>query len=238
MGLEAELKRIREPQKAKILSKFFKTGSGEYGEGDIFWGISVPDIRNIASRYADSSLDGLLKILSHPVHEVRLAVLLALVAKYESGTETERREVVSAYLNNTKYINNWDLVDLSCYKILGDYLLCHPKEQKLLLRLAASPLLWEKRIAMVSTMAFIREGELDWTFRLAKTFFKEKHDLMHKATGWLLREAGKKDEKRLKEFLDRFGSAMPRVALRYAIERLSDKDKKRYLNGTKNGENK
>lgn len=232
-NLEKDLKALKNKDKGEILSRFFKTGPGQYGEGDIFWGITVPETRAVARKYISHPIDEIISYLSSPVHEVRLAALMAMVGKYKIGDEKEKEAIVKAYLANTEHINNWDLVDLSCYQILGDYIYNNRKKEKILIRLAKSRSLWERRIAIVSTMAFIRQGELDWTFKLAEIFLDQEHDLMHKATGWLLREAGKKDEKRLKIFLDRFGNRMPRTALRYAIERFADMDRKHYLESTR-----
>ncbi len=231
--LAKELAAFRDLDKAAMLGRFFKAGPGQYAEGDIFWGIAVPQIRTLAKKHAGDPLNELAEALSDPVHEIRLVALLALIAKYRQETEAGKAAVVKTYLKNTRYINNWDLVDLSCYHILGDYLLRHPEKQKVLLSLASSSSLWEKRIAIVSTYAFIRQGSLDWTYRLAELFLSETHDLTHKATGWMLREAGKRDEKRLKDFLDHFGKDMPRTALRYAIERFSEKERKHYLLSTR-----
>ena len=216
------------------MSRFFRTGPGQYGEGDIFWGISVPDTRKIAKGHSSASLEEIAGLLSDPIHEVRLAALLILVEKYRIAEEAEKDKIFKFYLSHTKMINNWDLVDLSCYQIVGDFLLHHPDQQeKVLSRLSKSKSLWEKRIAIVSTMAFLRQGKLDWTFRLAKTYLGEQHDLMHKASGWLLREAGKRDEKRLRSFLDDYGPNMPRTALRYAIEKLPQTDRLIYMQKTR-----
>jgi 3-methyladenine DNA glycosylase AlkD len=231
--LERVLGKLRDVSKGEILSRFFKTGSGQYGEGDVFWGIPVPAVREVAKRQAGLPLPDLLVSLSHPVHEIRMAALFAMIAKYRASDAKGKIAISKAYLKNTRHINNWDLVDLSCYHILGDYLWHNPDKQPVFLRLASSSSLWEKRIAIVSTMAFIRQGSLDWTYRLAELFLSETHDLMHKATGWMLREAGKRDEKRLKDFLDRFGKDMPRTALRYAIERFSEKEREHYLLSTR-----
>ena len=218
----------RNKKKAKILSRFFKTGKGYYGEGDIFWGLTVPISRRIALKYKDISLKEINFLLKHKVHEVRLVGILVLVHRYRSGAVGEREKIMNFYLKNTRYINNWDLVDLSASQILGEYLL-NKKDKKILIRLARSKNLWEQRIAMISTFAFIRRGELAWTFKIARMFIDHQHDLIHKATGWMLRETGKKDMKALREFLDKNLFLMPRTMLRYAIERFPENVRLRYL---------
>lgn len=215
-------------KKDEILSKFFKTGKGQYGEGDIFWGLTVPVSRKIAMKYKDLSVSEINLLLKHKVHEVRLIGLMILVWKYKHSSKKEQEKIVKFYLKNTKYINNWDLVDLSSHYILGDYLI-NQKEKTILLKLAKSKNLWEQRIAIVSTYALIRKGELDFTFKISKMFLGHDHDLIHKASGWMLREAGKKDEKALKKFLDENISKMPRTMLRYAIEKFPQNVRLEYL---------
>ncbi|MCC7160155.1 DNA alkylation repair protein [Candidatus Nomurabacteria bacterium] len=223
-----EIYSYRDAKKAKLLSGFFKTGRGQYGEGDVFWGLTVPTSRTIAKKYKDINFKEVNSLLKHKVHEVRLVAILILVHKYNFGKLSEKKKIVDFYLKNTKYINNWDLVDLSASRILGDYLF-DKSDKKILLKLANSKKLWEQRISMISTLAFIKNGELEWTFKIAKMFLNHKHDLMHKATGWMLREAGKKDEKALRNFLDKNISNMPRTMLRYAIERFSENIRLEYL---------
>jgi 3-methyladenine DNA glycosylase AlkD len=215
-------------KKDEILSKFFKTSKGQYGEGDIFWGLTVPVSRKIAMKYKDLSVSEINLLLKHKVHEVRLIGLMILVWKYKHSSKKEQEKIVKFYLKNTKYINNWDLVDLSSHYILGDYLI-KQKEKTILLKLAKSKNLWEQRIAIVSTYALIRKGELDFTFKISKMFLGHDHDLIHKASGWMLREAGKKDEKALKKFLDENISKMPRTMLRYAIEKFPQNVRLEYL---------
>lgn len=218
----------KDKRKSKILSKFFKTGDGQYGEGDIFWGLTVPVSRKIALKYKNLSLPDINLLLKNKVHEVRLIGLLVLVWRYKNSGVEEKEKIVKFYLKNTKYVNNWDLVDLSSHYILGNYLLSHG-DKNVLLKLAKSKNLWEQRIAIVSTYAFIRKGELDWTFKIAKLFLGHNHDLIHKATGWMLREAGKKDEKSLRRFMDGNFSKMPRTMLRYAIEKFPENIRLAYL---------
>lgn len=223
-----EIYSYRDAKKAKLLSGFFKTGRGQYGEGDVFWGLTVPISRKIAQKYKDINLKDVNSLLKHKVHEVRLVAILILVHKYNLGKLSEKKKIVDFYLKNTKYINNWDLVDLSASRILGDYLF-DKNNRNILLKLANSKNLWEQRISMISTLAFIKNGELEWTFKIAKMFLNHKHDLMHKATGWMLREAGKKYEKALRNFLDKNISNMPRTTLRYSIERFPEKIRLEYL---------
>lgn len=218
----------RNEEKAKLLSGFFKTGRGQYGEGDVFWGLTVPTSRTIAKKYKDINFKEVNLLLKHKVHEVRLVAILILVHKYQFGKASEKKKIVDFYLKNTKYVNNWDLVDLSASRILGDCLF-DKNDKNILLKLANSKNLWEQRISMISTLAFIKNGELEWTFKIAKMFLNHNHDLMHKATGWMLREAGKKDEKALCHFLDMNISNMPRTMLRYAIERFPEKIRLWYL---------
>ena len=223
-----EIESIRNRKKDETLSRFFKTGRGQYGEGDIFWGLTVPVSRTIALKYKDLSLSDISLLLKNKVHEVRLIALLILVWKYQHSEIKEKEKIVKFYLKNTKYINNWDLVDMSSHYILGDYL-SYKKSKQILLKLAKSKNLWEERIAIVSTYALIRKGELEWTFSISKIFLEHEHDLIHKACGWMLREAGKKDEKALRKFLDKNISKMPRTMLRYAIEKFPENIRKEYL---------
>ncbi len=216
-------------EKSKILSRFFKTGKGEYGEGDKFLGITVPISRFIAKKYIDVSFDDISKLIQNEYHEVRLVAILLLVQKYkEAKFEKEKKIIVNFYLNNTKYINNWDLVDLSAGYIIGDYLF--DKNKKILEKLAKSKNLWERRIAVISTFGFIYKGESKWTFMTINILINDKHDLIHKACGWMLREVGKRvSEKDLTTYLDKNSNKMPRTMLRYAIERFPENKRKYYL---------
>lgn len=230
-----EIKSKANPEKAKILMRFFKTGKGEYGEGDKFLGITVPESRKIAKKYSDIPLEEVGKLLKDPHHEIRLVALLILVHKYQSSARkdlAERKKIVDFYLKNTRYINNWDLVDLSAHYIVGNYLFEQPNcARTVLAQLSKSKNLWERRIAVVSTFAFIYKGESKWTFKIVETLMTDKHDLIHKACGWMLREVGKRvSEKDLLKFLDAYSHKMPRTMLRYAIERLPDSKRKYYLN--------
>ncbi len=218
------------PEKVAVLSHFFKTGKGEYGEGDVFIGLTVPENRKISETYFALPLSDIEVMLESPIHEFRFAALLAMVKKYQKakGDETLREEIVDFYLRHTQYINNWDLVDLSCYHILGDFQMRHP-ERDLLRRLSDSHLLWEQRMAIVSTMVMVRKGDFGLTKEFAVKFLGHKHDLMQKATGWLLREMGKKNVDELLAFLDEYALRMSRTTLRYAIERIPEAQRQHYL---------
>ena len=223
-----EINLLKNPQKAKILARFFKTGKGEYGEGDIFLGITVPQQRSIAKRYSDLIFPDLQKLIESPIHEYRLICLLILVEEYKKGSPKEKKNIVAFYLKNTKKINNWDLVDLSAHKILGDYLL--DKNKKIIYQLAESENLWERRISILTTFNFIGKGEFEDSLKIAEILLNDKHDLIHKAIGWMLREIGKRDIEAEEVFLRKFHKSMPRTMLRYAVEKFEDKKRKYYLN--------
>lgn len=227
--LKTELKSLANPAKARVLQGFFKTGKGEYGEGDVFLGITVPRQRVLAKKYAaELSANDLEKLLKSKLHEERLVAILILVAKFQKGEENEKGEVFRFYLKHTRKINNWDLVDLSAPNIVGEYLL--KKDRKTLYQLAESHNLWEKRIAILSTFAFIKRGESRDALAISKILLNDSHDLIHKAAGWMLRETGKRcGQKTLTGFLDKHTTRMPRTMLRYAIERLPEKTRKNYL---------
>jgi len=218
----------RNKNKGELLSRFFKTSKGQYGEGDVFWGLTVPVSRKIAEKYKDISITEVKSLLKNKVHEVRLIGILVLVHRYKNGIDKEKSKIFNFYLKNIKYVNNWDLVDLSAPNIVGDYLF-NKRDEKVLFKLASSKNLWEQRIAIVSTYAFIKKNDLDWTFKIAKMFLDHKHDLIHKATGWMLREVGKRDVKKLRKFIDENISKMPRTMLRYAIEKFPEGLRLKYL---------
>lgn len=226
---QAENKKYRDNR--PVLQRFFKTGKGEYAEGDIFLGLPVPLVRSLAKKYKSLSLTEIKKLLNNKVHEIRLVGLLILVEQYQQSKNREEKTViVGFYLQHSQRINNWDLVDLSCYKILGDYLLeeAPKKAMAVLSKLAESKNMWERRIAMVSTFAFIKSGRKEEVINISKKLLQDSEDLIHKASGWMLRELGKRiDEKSLATFLDAHAKKMPRVALRYAVEKF-DKAKKMY----------
>ncbi|MDD3032539.1 MAG: DNA alkylation repair protein [Candidatus Pacebacteria bacterium] len=223
--IQEELKEFKNKEQAKILSYFFKTGKGQYGEGDVFWGIKVPQSRIVAKKNLNASFKELQGLLDSGIHECRLTALLILVENFK---KEESEKIIKFYLKNLKNINNWDLVDLSCPNILGKYLL--KRDRKILYELSCSDNLWEKRIAIVSTYYFIKNNDFEDTIKISKTLLKEEHDLIHKAVGWMLREVGKRDEKLLIAFLEKEYYNIPRTALRYAIERLEESKRKYFLN--------
>jgi 3-methyladenine DNA glycosylase AlkD len=229
--LSKELRKYADSNKAKILQKFFKTGPGEYAEEDIFIGAQVPLIRKIAARYYRGlALEQILKLIKSPVHEERLLSLAILVLKYREAGERERKNIYHAYLANTKYINNWDLVDLSAEHIAGGYLA--GKNKTPLYKLAESGSLWERRIAIIATFHFIKNKNARETFKICRMLLADKEDLIHKAAGWMLREAGKRVSTAAEErFLKKYYKTMPRTMLRYAIERFPEKKRQNYLKG-------
>ncbi len=220
-----KITKCKNPKRAESSRWFFKTGPGQYGEGDIFIGIKSADMRSIAKKYKDLKLSDIQKLLKSKIHEERQVALLILIEQFK--IQENQKKIVKFYLKNTNYINNWDLVDLSAPKILGDYLIDKPKD--ILYKFAKSDNLWKKRIAVISTYAFIRKNQLKDTLRISEILLKDKHDLIHKATGWMLREVGKKDMKILRKFLDKNISKMPRTMLRYAIEKFPENIRLKYL---------
>ena len=214
-----KLQALSDAEKREIFPKFFKAGKGEYGEGDRFLGVTVPNIRAIAKLHKDISIEEIRELLQSEWHEVRLCALIIMVEKSKKKDEALRKELFNLYLSQTKRINNWDLVDLSCRFIIGEYLL--DKSRDILYQLAQSPLLWDNRIAIVSTYAFIRKGQLEDTYALSDLMMHHPHDLMHKAIGWMLRETGKRNPERLYDYVMNHRADMPRTMLRYAIEKFS-----------------
>ena len=227
--IKEDLRKFANLQKAKLLSGFFKTGKGESGEGDIFLGVTVPETRSVAKMHKDLPLRDAEKLLESKIHEERLCAILLLVHNYQVGDARKRKEVVDFYLKNTARVNNWDLVDLSAHKILGAYFWDKKSERKTLYKLARSNNLWEKRIAIISTFEFIRNNYFKDSLRIAEILLQDKHDLIHKAVGWMLREVGKHNLKVEEDFLRKHAHRMPRTALRYAIERFPEKKRKSYL---------
>lgn len=228
--IKKELGELASLKQAQILQGFFKTGPGEYGEEDIFLGIKVPVQRQVVEKYyKDFSLSEITKLLRTKVHEYRLVALLILVAKFNAKniSQADRKKIYDFYLKNTTFINNWDLVDLSTPNIVGVYLLDKPR--RILYKLAKSKALWERRIAVLATFTFIRNNDFKDTLRLSKLLLSDKHDLIHKAVGWMLREVGKRDQKILENFLNIHYQTMPRTMLRYAIERFEEKKRKYYM---------
>jgi 3-methyladenine DNA glycosylase AlkD len=220
-GLLRELEAAADERKAANLAWFFKTGNGEYGEGDLFLGVTVPVSRKIALKYCHLPFAEIAKLLASPIHEHRFAALEILVAQYERGDEAQRQRIFDFYLQQTHRANNWDLVDTSAPYIVGKHLLTRPRT--ILDKLAASPMLWGRRIAMVSTLGLVRHGELKDTFRIARALLGDKEPLIHKAVGWILREDGKVSRPELVEFLEKYSGKMPRTTLRHAIERFRRK---------------
>ena len=228
-----KLENLRNPKKAKILSRFFKTWKWEYWEWDKFLWIPVPKQREVAKKYFNEcNLSDIEKLLKSEYHEIRLTGLLILCYKYEFVTKkklyNEQKKIIDFYLSHLEYCNNRDLVDLVCYKALWNYLL--DKDRKILYKLAENENMWKQRVAIVSTMVFVKKWEFDDTLKISEMLLNHNHDLIHKAVWWLLREVWKKDEKVLKDFLDKYSNKMPRTMLRYAIEKLNESDKKHYLN--------
>ena len=225
-----ELKSMAEPEKAAILQRFFKTGPSQYGEGDIFIGVMVPQSRQVAKKFNQLPLGEVRTLLYSRVHEERLVALLILAWRYSSASSSrEKEEIVKFYLDHIKRVNNWDLVDLSAPNILGAHLVDRDGRRRLLYRLAGSENVWERRIAIVATHHFIRNGDFSDTLKIAEMLLQDMHDLIHKAVGWMLREVGKRDAAAEKEFLEKHCSVMPRTMLRYAIERLSERKRRRYM---------
>lgn len=225
------LDRYTDPAKAAVLQRFFKTGPGQYGAGDVFVGVTVPQTRQVARQQLAMSSENIEQLLQSPIHEERLLALLILVEQFGRGTVAQRRAIVRLYLAQTDRINNWDLVDLTADKILGRWL--EDRSRRPLYRLAVSKNIWERRIAIVSTFHFIRQGEYRDTLALAEILLHDQHDLIHKAVGWMLREVGKRDEAVLRQFLDAHAAVMPRTMLRYAIERLPPAARAHYMKLTR-----
>jgi 3-methyladenine DNA glycosylase AlkD len=227
--LRKRIKTLASSDIAKTMQWFFKTGKGEYGEGDVFAGLKVPTQRKVAREFKDLSLADLKELLHSKIHEERLISLLILVNNYERGDEKEKKSIYTFYIKNRMGINNWDLVDLSAPKIVGKYLF--DKDKSILFKFASSKNLWERRIAILSTYEFIRNHQYDTTLKIAKILLEDEHDLIHKAVGWMLREIGKKDLKVEEIFLKKHYKKMPRTMLRYAIEKFPEIKRKKYLQG-------
>lgn len=217
------------PGHAEDVGRFFKAYPGGYGEGDQFLGITVPVIRRVAKTNRQIRLDEIQQLLDSPWHEVRLVAVIIMAEQFKRTDESHRKALFDLYLQRTDAVNNWDLVDLSCRDVVGGYILLHPEKTELLSRLATSSNIWERRIAMVSTWQCIRAGQLDQTFTIATLLLSDRHDLIHKAVGWMLREAGKKDESRLKKYLAEHIRELPRTSLRYAIERFDAPTRAYYM---------
>lgn len=225
--VRSSLQKLADPLRAKNSAWFFKAGPGQYGEGDQFIGVAVPDQRKVAAAYRELPLPAVLELLRSPIHEHRLTALFILVHQYRNGDRDTKKQIASFYHKNRASVNNWDLVDSSAPYILGDYL--KTRSPNVLLRLATSNSIWDRRIAIISTFAFIKDGQLDLTLKITEMLLNDKEDLIHKATGWALREVGKKDLQTLRNFLDQHAGSMPRTALRYAIERFSLEERRLYM---------
>jgi 3-methyladenine DNA glycosylase AlkD len=228
-----DLMQRRNPVRAALLRRYFKTGPGEYGAGDRFIGLTLPNLRELAGRYQALPLAALRILLQSPWHEERQLALFVLVRQFERGDEPRRKAIASFYLTHTRRVNNWDLVDCSAGPIVGGYL--ERRGRRLLSRLARSPLVWDRRIALLATSPYIKNGDFADALRVIRLTLDDRHDLVHKAAGWMLREIGKRDRRVEQDFLRRYAGRMPRTMLRYAIERLPERERRRYLAMPRNG---
>jgi 3-methyladenine DNA glycosylase AlkD len=231
--LREKLHAMADPAQAVNLSRFFKTGPGEYAEGDRFIGVRVPQIRKLVKVFAYCPVSEIRKLLKSPIHEERLLALLLLVQRYRQGGEAEQERIYRLYLASMSYINNWDLVDASAEHIVGAWLFGRAREP--LYQLAVSPSLWERRTAMLATFYFIKQGEFSESLSIAECLLSDTHDLIHKAVGWMLREVGKRDQATEEAFLKKHYQNMPRTMLRYAIERFPEHKRQAYLKGRVKG---
>lgn len=229
VDIKKELHKLSNSQKAEVLQVFFKTGKGEYAEGDRFYGIIVPVQRQLAKKYVDLSFGEIKKLLKGEFHEERLVACLILVEKYRKANKEKKRKIFEFYIENIQRINNWDLVDLSAPKICGAYLFENKNKKNILYELAKSDNLWKKRISIVTTFAFIKNGDFEDTLRISKMLLNDRHDLIHKAVGWMLREVGKRNQDIEEKFLKKYYQKMPRTMLRYAIERFDDQKRAYYM---------
>lgn len=228
--LITELRSLADPAKAAFFPRFFKAGPGEYGEGDRFLGITVPAVRSVAKRHSQIPLKQIEKLLKSQWHEERLTALIILVSQYKQANVSAKQQIYEFYLQHTSRINNWDLVDTSASNIVGQWLLDKPDHLVVLQQLAASALLWDRRIAMIATLAFIVQGRPEPTLIIADQLLEDKHDLIQKATGWMLRELGKRvDQTLLADYLEKHAATMPRTTLRYAIEKFPKNRQHYYL---------
>ncbi|MFH1724001.1 MAG: DNA alkylation repair protein [Elusimicrobiota bacterium] len=227
--LRRRLRRLADKDRAKVLRGFFKTGKGEYGEGDVFIGVTVPEIRRLAKESRGLSLSSLKRLIRSRVHEERLCALLILILKYRQGGDADKKACFGFYVRNMGRVNNWDLVDLSAEHVVGAYL--SDKSKRPLARWARSKDLWKRRIAILSTFHYVKKGEFSETSRIAGMLLDDKEDLIHKAVGWMLREIGKRDMAEEEGFLARHHKRMPRTMLRYAIERFPERKRQTYLKG-------
>jgi 3-methyladenine DNA glycosylase AlkD len=228
--VQRRLKKLGNPEHAAISQRFFKTGPGEYGEGDIFIGIRVPVLRKLVKEFKDLPAREVEILLRSPIHEERLFAILLFVHIFSKGDETTKKGIYNLYLKSTEFINNWDLVDVSAEHIVGAYLM--DKNKRPLYRLTKSKNLWERRIAIIATFYFVRRHEFSETLKISNMLLADRHDLIHKATGWMLREIGKRDLKTEEKYLKTLYKKMPRTMLRYAIEKFPEEKRQRYLKGS------
>ncbi len=228
-NIQRKLQELGSREKATVLQRFFKTGPGEYGEGDVFVGVKVPELRKLAKEYQEITVKGVKQLLKSPIHEERLLALLILVRKYSKGNETEKKRIYELYLKNTQFINNWDLVDISSHHIIGAFLVDKSKEP--LYSLAKSMNLWERRISIISTFYFIKHDKYAETLKISEILLMDEQDLIHKAVGWMLREIGKRHIPTEEKFLRKHYKRMPRTMLRYAIEKFPEDKRQGYLKG-------
>jgi len=227
--IQKKLKSLGNQEKAKKHQQFFKTGPGEYGEGDVFVGVTVPELRKLAKEYKTITLKKVKQLLHSSIHEERLLSLFLLIHRYSEGDEPEKKRIYELYLKNTKFINNWDLVDSSAGHIVGAFLF--DKSKKALYNLVKSNNLWERRISIISTFYFIKRNQYSDTLKISKILLSDKEVLIHKAVGWMLREVGKRNMSVEEKFLKKYYKNMPRTMLRYAIEKFPEPKRQRYLKG-------
>lgn len=228
-NIQKKLRQLGSEEKANILRRFFKTGPGEYGEGDVFIGVGVPELRKLVKEYPDITIKESMQLLRSLIHEERMLALLILVDKYSTGNETVKKRIYTLYLQHTKFINSWDLVDSSAHHIVGDFLMDKSKEP--IYRLATSKNLWERRIAILSTFYFIKHNNYSETLKISKILLTDEHDLIHKAVGWMLREIGNRHMVTQETFLKKHYKCMPRTMLRYAVEKFPEPKRQKYLKG-------
>ncbi|MFH1378919.1 MAG: DNA alkylation repair protein [bacterium] len=229
-SVQQALRKHASKKKAAILQRFFKTGPGEYGEGDVFAGVTVPQIRSVVKTYRDLPYADIIKLLKSPIHEERLCALLILVQRFSKGSCKDKQKTYEVYLNHIKYINNWDLIDLTACHIVGPYL--KDKNKKILYSLANSSSLWERRIAVLATFSYIKDNIYTDSIKIAEILLQDTEDLIHKAVGWMLREIGKRNQQIEEKFLKKHYKTMPRTMLRYAIEKFPENKRKSYIKGT------
>lgn len=229
LQIQDKLNRLADKEKARVLQRFFKTGPGEYGEGDMFLGISVPVLRKLAQEYGNILITDALQLLRSPIHECRLLALILLIRLFERGDPVAQKRIYRLYLKHTRFINSWDLVDISAPHIVGSYLT--DKDRSPLYKLAKARHLWDRRIAIVATFTFIRQHDFADTLRISHILLQDEQELIHKAVGWMLREIGKRNVLTEKKFLKKNYARMPRIMLRYAIERFSGREKTKFLHG-------